>query len=93
MSEGKTGTVKWYSNRKGWGYIGQDEGGDVFVQYSGIVETGFRSLTVGDRVRFLTVQGTQGPAAANVRKLSGDSPRKDTDLRVADGIKEEGLIR
>ena len=69
MSEGKTGTVKWYSNQKGWGFIGQDEGGDIFVLYSGIAKKGFRSLTVGDRVRFLTVEGAHGPTAANVRKL------------------------
>ena len=93
MSEGETGTVKWYSDQKGWGFIGQDEGGDIFVHYSGIVETGFRSLTVGDRVRFMTVQGTKGPSAADVSKLPGDNPRTDADLRVADGMKEEDLIR
>lgn len=69
MSVGKTGTVKWYSDQNGWGFIGQDEGGDIFVHYSGIVEPGFRSLTEGERVRFTIEQGEKGPAAANVRKL------------------------
>ena len=71
MSESKTGTVKWFNEQKGYGFIAQDEGGDVFVHYSAIVEQGFRSLREGERVEFTVEQGQKGPAAANVRKLLG----------------------
>jgi CspA family cold shock protein len=69
MSEGKIGTVKWYSDQNGWGIIGQDEGGDIFVYYSGIVEPGFRGVTEGERVRYTIEPDAKGPAAANVRRL------------------------
>jgi len=69
MSEKKTGTVKWFSDQKGYGFIEQDEGGDVFVHFSAIVEQGFRTLREGERVEFTVEQGQKGPAAANVRKL------------------------
>lgn len=71
MSESKTGTVKWFNEQKGYGFIAQDEGGDVFVHYSAIVEEGFRSLREGERVEFSVEEGQKGPAAANVRKLLG----------------------
>jgi CspA family cold shock protein len=69
MSESKTGTVKWFSDQKGYGFIAQDDGDDVFVHYSAIVEPGFRSLREGERVEFTIEQGQKGPAAANVRKV------------------------
>ena len=69
MSESKTGTVKWFNDQKGYGFIAQDEGGDVFVHYSAIDGQGFRSLSEGDRVEFTVEEGQKGPAAANVRKL------------------------
>ena len=69
MSVSKTGTVKWYSDQHGWGLTGQDEGGDIFVHYSGIVEPGFRSVTTGERLRYTIKQGANGKAAANVLKL------------------------
>ena len=69
MSVGKIGTVMWYSDQNGWGFFDQDEGGHIFVHYSGIVEPGFRWLTEGERVRFTVEQGPNGPAAANVRVL------------------------
>ena len=69
MSETKTGTVKWFNDQKGYGFIAQDDGPDVFVHYSAVTEEGFRSLAEGERVEFSIEQGQKGPAAANVRKL------------------------
>ena len=61
-----TGTVKWFSNQKGFGFIEQEEGSDVFVHHSAINADGFKSLNEGDRVSFDIEQGQKGPAAANV---------------------------
>ena len=71
MSESKTGTVKWFSDQKGYGFITQDEGGDLFVHFTAIVDQGqgFRTLGEGDRVEFTVEQGQKGPAAANVRRV------------------------
>jgi CspA family cold shock protein len=69
MSERETGTVKWFSDQKGYGFIARDGGEDVFVHHSAIEESGFRSLAEGERVEFTIEQGQKGPAAANVRKL------------------------
>ena len=66
MPEGK---VKWFNDSKGYGFIEQDEGQDLFVHHSAIQGEGFKSLTEGDRVSFDVVQGAKGPAAENVRKL------------------------
>ncbi len=60
------GTVKWFNDKKGYGFIEQEDGPDVFVHQSEIKGAGFRTLTEGDRVRFDIVQGEKGPAAANV---------------------------
>ncbi|HEY4399745.1 MAG TPA: cold-shock protein [Lactobacillaceae bacterium] len=68
-----TGTVKVWENGQGFGYIEQDNGGDdVFVHFNGIETMGFRSLTPGQRVEYVTVQGYRGPQAARVRVLSED---------------------
>ena len=69
MSERKTGTVKWFSDQKGFGFLEQEGGDDVFVHHSAIVSEGFRTLSEGDRVEFSIEQGQKGPAAAEVRKI------------------------
>jgi CspA family cold shock protein len=63
------GIVKWFDNRKGYGFIEQEEGPDVFVHHSGINATGFKSLNEGDSVSFDVEQGQKGPAAVNVTKI------------------------
>ena len=64
------GTVKWFNNAKGYGFIGRDDGPDVFVHYSAISSEGYKSLQENDAVEFEIVQGTKGPQAANVSKAS-----------------------
>jgi CspA family cold shock protein len=63
------GTVKWFNEKKGFGFIQQDGGHDVFVHYSSIHGEGFKTLTEGARVSFDVVAAAKGQAAANVRKL------------------------
>ena len=62
------GTVKWFNNEKGYGFIGRDDGADVFVHYSAVMGDGFRTLQEGDQVEFEIVQGPKGPQAAKVMK-------------------------
>ena len=60
------GTVKWFSEKKGYGFIAQEDGPDVFVHHTGINGTGFKTLQEGDQVTFDIEQGRKGPAAINV---------------------------
>lgn len=66
-----TGVVKWFSNKKGFGFIQREEGGDIFVHHSAINMPGFRTLAEGDRVTFEVEEGERGPAAKNVQKVGG----------------------
>ena len=65
-----TGTVKWFSNEKGYGFIEREEGEDVFVHFSAIAMDGYKSLTEGQKVEFDVVQGSKGLQAANVTASS-----------------------
>ena len=63
------GTVKWFNNQKGFGFISDEQGNDVFVHYSGIQYNGFKSLEEGQEVEFEVIEGQKGPQAVNVVKL------------------------
>ncbi len=63
------GVVKWFSNKKGFGFIEQEEGGDIFVHFSAISMTGYKTLAEGDRVSFEVEEGDRGPAAKDVVKV------------------------
>ncbi len=64
-----TGKVKWFNNTKGYGFIGQQDGADVFVHFSAIQQEGYKSLQEGDTVEFEVVQEQKGPQAEKVVKL------------------------
>ena len=66
----KQGTVKWFNGKKGYGFISDAEGNDVFVHYSGIVMDGFKSLEEGQKVQFEVVDGEKGPQATEVSVIA-----------------------
>jgi len=65
-----TGTVKWFNDAKGFGFIQREDGPDVFVHFSAITSSGFKSLAEGDKVEFEIVQGQKGPQASEVTKVA-----------------------
>jgi len=64
------GTVKWFNNSKGYGFLGRDDGPDVFIHFSAIQSDGYKSLQEGDKVEFEIVEGQKGPQAANVTRVA-----------------------
>jgi CspA family cold shock protein len=81
------GTVKWFNNAKGYGFLGRDGGADVFVHYSSIQSDGYKSLKEGDEVEFDIIQGSKGPQADQVVRLrgciAGDCTAADQELAQA----------
>lgn len=65
----KTGTVKWFNAKKGFGFISDEEGNDIFVHFSALQMDGFKVLEEGEKVQFEVVKGEKGPQAANVIRL------------------------
>lgn len=72
------GRVKWFNNSKGFGFIGREDGPDVFVHYSGVNSKGYKSLQEGDDVEFEIVQGSKGPQAENVTRIAPPQEPRDT---------------
>ena len=64
-----TGVVKWFNERKGYGFISNDDGGDVFVHHSGVEGNGFKTLYEGDKVEFDVENGDKGPRAVSVSRI------------------------
>lgn len=69
-----TGTVKWFSDQKGYGFLAQDDGPDVFVHHTAIEGSGYKTLQEGEKVEFSVIQESQGPKAQNVVRLDPPSP-------------------
>lgn len=66
MSDTVNGTVKWFNESKGYGFISQESGPDVFAHYSAIASSGFKTLAEGQQVEFVVTQGPKGPQASNI---------------------------
>jgi CspA family cold shock protein len=69
MADSVTGTVKWFNETKGFGFIEQESGPDVFAHFSAISGSGFKTLAEGDKVQFTITQGQKGPQAENIEKV------------------------
>ena len=80
-----TGTVKWFDNAKGYGFLGHDGGADVFVHYSSIQTEGYKTLKEGDEVTFDIIQGDKGPQADKVEILKGKMPASDRSSEIDNG--------
>ncbi|RXH54499.1 MULTISPECIES: cold-shock protein [Acidobacteriaceae] len=83
-----TGTVKWFNNAKGYGFLGHDGGADVFVHYSSIQTEGYKTLKEGDEVTFDIIQGDKGPQADRVEMRHGKTPSSGRTLN-SDGHSTE----
>jgi CspA family cold shock protein len=88
MSERKTGTVKWFNDAKGFGFIQQESGPDVFVHFTAIQGEGFKSLAENDVVEFEIVDGPKGPQAADVTKAEGGAAPAPAVEEIADEVEE-----
>jgi len=77
------GTVKWFNNAKGFGFLGRDGGADVFVHYSSIQSDGYKSLKEGDEVEFDIIQGTKGPQADHVVRINDIIPSSTSSSAAA----------
>lgn len=66
-----TGAVRWFNNAKGYGFLGRDDGADVFVHFSAIESEGYKSLKEGETVEYDVIQGEKGPQADSVRRTKG----------------------
>jgi len=79
------GTVKWFDNRKGWGFIVQPDGTDLFVHYTAILGAGFRRLEDGGKVEYEVVDGPKGKQAGNVKALDAGQPKVAVEGEAAPG--------
>jgi CspA family cold shock protein len=70
MSERTTGTVKWFNSSKGYGFISQENGEDVFVHFQSIMSDGYKTLNENDKVEFTITEGQKGPQASEVKVIS-----------------------
>ena len=70
MSERTTGTVKWFNSSKGYGFISQENGDDVFVHFQSIISDGYKTLNDNDKVEFVVTDGQKGPQATEVKVIS-----------------------
>jgi CspA family cold shock protein len=77
------GTVKWFNNAKGYGFLGREGGADVFVHYSSIQIDGYKSLKEGDEVEFDIIEGSKGPQADQVVRLKDSTAKDSTGQSVA----------
>lgn len=80
------GTVKWFNNAKGWGFIRQDDGPDVFVHYSQITGEGFRTLEEGDAVSFSLKDGPKGPLAEGVQRVRTEGAAPEVTTHQAERV-------
>ena len=80
MATREQGTVRWFSNQKGYGFIARDSGEDVFVHFSSIGGDGYKTLTEGEKVEFSVEQGAKGLAAVDVLRVQNGSTAEASDL-------------